>query len=346
MSRHPKFTKVCSYLPVICIIISCRTPNRARWRVCRIPTLPTAIHVASSCPLPRPPVASTSTPTSCSKRKWSSTRSAFTSHWFRTLLLLFCVFDCRMLTLKSLNFFSFRKLSRSWWTLALKSVPWKLFMRPPSLFLVVKRRRRLSVRTNDMNTQTRMMGLIRIIQYFIKQLSFLAAAVAAGTSVKALSVITPSPEWWWQTGDSALLSWDCSDRAHDQFAVVWVFLIALILSGYVFDGIAYDVETRSDHLFLFLLPETGLSTITPNSYRLGLLFSSESVSFFLLSSFWDEKRTRSNLYAPEENSQCSTTLTPNLNVGTGYRLTFTNIVNYTDVFATSEAFEIKPKGST
>lgn len=40
-----------------------------------------------------------------------------------------------------------------------------------------------------------------------------------------------------------------------------------------------------------------------------------------------------------------TNIVPNLNPGTGYYLTLTNIVNYTDVYATSETFEVKTKGS-
>lgn len=40
-----------------------------------------------------------------------------------------------------------------------------------------------------------------------------------------------------------------------------------------------------------------------------------------------------------------TNIVPNLNVGTGYYLTFTNIVNYTDVYTTSETFEVKANGS-
>jgi len=48
----------------------------------------------------------------------------------------------------------------------------------------------------------------------------------------------------------------------------------------------------------------------------------------------------------EPNDQCMTNLVPNLNVGTGYYITFTNSVNYTDVYATSENFEVKADGST
>jgi hypothetical protein len=40
-----------------------------------------------------------------------------------------------------------------------------------------------------------------------------------------------------------------------------------------------------------------------------------------------------------------TNVVPNLNVGTGYYITFTNSVNYTDVYATSEPFEVKAHGS-
>ncbi|PVG03037.1 hypothetical protein CPB86DRAFT_869955 [Serendipita vermifera] len=47
----------------------------------------------------------------------------------------------------------------------------------------------------------------------------------------------------------------------------------------------------------------------------------------------------------QNNDQCTTNIVPQLNVGTGYTLQLTNIVNYTDIYATSEPFEVKAKGS-
>lgn len=47
----------------------------------------------------------------------------------------------------------------------------------------------------------------------------------------------------------------------------------------------------------------------------------------------------------EPNDQCTTNLVPNLVVGSGYKILFTNIVNYTDIYATSDAFEVKAQGS-
>jgi len=52
--------------------------------------------------------------------------------------------------------------------------------------------------------------------------------------------------------------------------------------------------------------------------------------------------------AIQDNTQCSLLVTSNqFNVepGTGYRILFGNIVNNTDVYTTSEEFEVKPLGS-
>ncbi len=42
---------------------------------------------------------------------------------------------------------------------------------------------------------------------------------------------------------------------------------------------------------------------------------------------------------------CSTNILPDLLPGAGYKIILTNIVNYTDIYATSEEFEVHPKGS-
>jgi len=47
-------------------------------------------------------------------------------------------------------------------------------------------------------------------------LSTLAIALQAS----ALKILQPSGNWWWQTGDQALLSWDCTDHNVAQYTVV------------------------------------------------------------------------------------------------------------------------------
>jgi hypothetical protein len=47
----------------------------------------------------------------------------------------------------------------------------------------------------------------------------------------------------------------------------------------------------------------------------------------------------------EHNDQCNVNLVPTLNVGTGYTIRFINPVNISDIYAESEQFEVKPKGS-
>ncbi|KAG8833405.1 hypothetical protein FRC17_010731 [Serendipita sp. 399] len=112
------------------------------------------------------------------------------------------------------------------------------------------------------------------------------AALAGFSSVSALSVLTPSSQWWWQAKEQALFSWDCTDKTHPQFAVVATNANPSLLSA-------------------------GVSILT------GI----------------------------QDNFVCNTIITPDLIPGKGYRLTLTNIVNITDIYATSEEFEVRPTGS-
>ncbi|KIM31786.1 hypothetical protein M408DRAFT_6843 [Serendipita vermifera MAFF 305830] len=47
----------------------------------------------------------------------------------------------------------------------------------------------------------------------------------------------------------------------------------------------------------------------------------------------------------QNNDQCTTNITPNILPGKDYKILLTNIVNYTDIYATSEAFEVHAHGS-
>lgn len=118
------------------------------------------------------------------------------------------------------------------------------------------------------------------------KLGFLTAVVAAGTSANALSVLTPSAQWWWQTGDEALLEWDCSDKTYPTFGVL-----------------VYNNNTQ-------ILPGNTM-----------------------------------NLVAIQNNDQCNINIIPTLNVGTGYEIHLTNPVNISDIYASSQSFEVKAKGS-
>jgi len=51
------------------------------------------------------------------------------------------------------------------------------------------------------------------------------------------------------------------------------------------------------------------------------------------------------IIAEQPNYDCSVLFTPNFTPGTGYTILFVNPLNSTDVWATSQAFEIKAKGS-
>jgi len=111
-------------------------------------------------------------------------------------------------------------------------------------------------------------------------------AVTMPLSANALSILAPSSTWWWQTGNSALLAWDCSDTTYSQFSV--------------------------------LAASTNLTQLTAGYVV---------------------------LVGQQPNDQCTTNIVPNLVVGSGYKILFTNIVNYTDIYATSEPFEVKAQGS-
>ncbi|KZO95954.1 hypothetical protein CALVIDRAFT_537539 [Calocera viscosa TUFC12733] len=52
------------------------------------------------------------------------------------------------------------------------------------------------------------------------------------------------------------------------------------------------------------------------------------------------------LIAEQPNYDCSVVFTPQLTPGSGYTILFVNPLNSTDVWATSQAFEVKPAGST
>ncbi|KAG8748974.1 hypothetical protein FRC14_001782 [Serendipita sp. 396] len=112
------------------------------------------------------------------------------------------------------------------------------------------------------------------------------AAFAGLSSVSALSVLTPSSQWWWQSQEQALFSWDCTDKTHPQFAVLATNTNVTLLSG------GYVV-----------------------------------------------------LQGQQDNFVCNTIYVPDLIPGAGYKLALTNIVNYTDIYVYSEAFEVRPKGS-
>jgi len=118
------------------------------------------------------------------------------------------------------------------------------------------------------------------------------AALAAASSVSALSVLVPNSDWWWQTGNQALFEWDCHNftntlnNPNSQFAV---------------------------------LANNPSQTLLTGGYAV--------------------------IIGIQDNDVCMTNIIPNLNVGTGYFLTLTNIVNYTDIYARSEDFEIKAMGS-
>ncbi|CAG7854065.1 SubName: Full=Uncharacterized protein {ECO:0000313/EMBL:CCA69593.1} [Serendipita indica DSM 11827] len=51
------------------------------------------------------------------------------------------------------------------------------------------------------------------------------------------------------------------------------------------------------------------------------------------------------LVGQQDNTMCTTNILPDLIPGKGYRITLTNIVNYTDIYATSEEFEVHEKGT-
>ncbi|EJT99940.1 hypothetical protein DACRYDRAFT_23478 [Dacryopinax primogenitus] len=51
------------------------------------------------------------------------------------------------------------------------------------------------------------------------------------------------------------------------------------------------------------------------------------------------------IIAEQPNYDCSVLYTPTLNAGTGYQIIFVNPINTTEIWASSDVFEIKPQGS-